>query len=93
MTGTVDLARSGPRATRHGDTAAPALAFTGSVKPPTAHVRLTPPGGRQAVVKRGADGAFRAEARKLRRGQNRFVLEGTSPGLRPWTVDVSITRK
>ncbi len=41
----------------------------------------------------GADGRFRARARKLERGANRFVLEGSSPGLRPWTVDVSITRR
>lgn len=93
VTGTVDLARTGPRAPATATTRRAALAFTGSVQPPAAHVRLTPPHGRQAIVKRDSHGAFRAEARKLDRGQNRFVLEGTSPGLRPWTVDVSITRK
>jgi hypothetical protein len=41
----------------------------------------------------GADGRFRARARMLRRGANRFVLQGTAAGLRPWTVDVSITRR
>jgi hypothetical protein len=93
VTGTVDLARSGPRAPATATTRRSALAFTGSVQPPSAHVRLTPPRGRQAIVKRDTHGAFRADVRKLGRGQNRFVLEGTSPGLRPWTVDVSITRK
>lgn len=93
VTGTVDLARTGPRAPATATTHRGALAFTGKVTPPSAHVRLTPPSGRQAAVQRGSDGAFRAEARKLRRGQNRLVLEGVSPGLRPWTVDVVITRK
>ena len=41
----------------------------------------------------GADGRFRARARELKRGANRFVLEGSSPGLRSWKVDVSITRR
>ena len=93
VTGTVDLARSGPRAPATATTRRATLAFNGTVKPPSSRVALTPPHGRSAIVKRGSDGAFRAEARKLRRGQNHFVLEGTAPGLRPWTVDVSITRK
>ena len=40
-----------------------------------------------------ADGRFSVRARRLKRGANRIVLRGTSPGLRPWTVDVSITRR
>ena len=69
------------------------LAFGGRVQPPSARVAITPPRGRSAVVKAGSDGGFRAEVRKLRRGRNRFVLRASSPGLRPWTVAVSVTRK
>ena len=76
-------------ATTRGST----FAFTGRVRPAVARVALTPPRGRSAVVRKGGDGQFRAEARKLRRGANRYVLRGTAPGLRPWTVDISITRR
>ena len=39
------------------------------------------------------DGTFRARARKLERGANRFVLEGRAARLVPWKVDISITRR
>jgi hypothetical protein len=94
VTGTVDLARSGPRAPATATTHRRTLAFDGSVKPVSARVQLTPPnGGPRASVRIGSDGHFRAEARKLRNGANRFVLRATSPGLRAWTVPVTITRK
>ena len=80
VSGTVDLARSGPKAPATAGTRRSALAFTGRVTPSSAHVELTVPPGRQAVVRTGAHGAFRAETRKLRPGQNRFVLTGTAPG-------------
>ena len=103
VTGTVDLARPAPhpdagtvaghRAPATATTRRSALTFTGRVEPPSSRVTLTPAGGQAAAVQVGADGRFRARARKLRRGANRFVLQGTDPGLRPWTVDVSITRR
>ena len=105
VTGTLDLARPAPANPDAGTTAghrAPdatattrrsALAFTGTVEPPSSRVTLAPEGGQPAAVEVGADGRFRARARKLERGANRFVLQGSSPGLRPWTVDVSITRR
>jgi hypothetical protein len=105
VTGTLDLARPAPGAPDGGTIAghrAPdatattrrsALAFTGRVEPPSGRVTLAREGRRPAAVQVGADGRFRARARKLERGANRFVLRGTSPGLRPWTVDISITRR
>ncbi len=93
VTGTVDLARSGPRAPATATTKHSALAFSGRVQPPSSRVTLKPAAGKPAGVDSGADGHFRARASKLRRGENRFVLEATSPGLRPWAVNVLITRK
>ena len=105
VTGTVDLARPAAANPDAGTTAghrAPdatattqrsALAFTGHVDPASSRVTLAPAGGQPAAVDVGADGRFRARARKLERGANRFVLQGSSPGLRPWTVDVAITRR
>ena len=105
VTGTIDLARPAPGNPDAGTTAghrAPAataatrrsaLAFTGRIKPPASRVTLAPAGGAPAAVEVGADGRFRARARKLRRGENRFVLEGTAPGLRAWKVELSITRR
>jgi len=105
VTGTLDLARPAAGNPDAGTTAghrAPdatattrrsALAFTGKVDPPSSRVTLAPEGGQPGAVQVGADGRFRARARKLERGANRFVLQGSSPGLRPWTVDVSITRR
>jgi len=101
--GTVDLARPAPANPDAGTTAghrAPAtattrrsaLTFTGRVEPPSSRVTLQPAGGQAAAVQVGADGRFRARASKLRRGANRLLLRGTEPGLRPWTVDISITR-
>jgi hypothetical protein len=106
VTGTVDLERPSAPANPDAGTQAghrvpdaaattrgASFAFTGRVRPPAARVELTPPRGRAAVVKQGGDGEFRAEARKLRRGANRYVLRGTAPGLEPWSVDISITRR
>jgi len=105
VTGTLDLARPAAGNPDAGTTAghrAPdatattrrsALAFTGKVDPPSSRVTLASEGGQPGAVQVGADGRFRARARKLERGANRFVLQGSSPGLRPWTVDVSITRR
>jgi hypothetical protein len=105
VTGTVDLARpeSAPPdgGTRAGHRMADAtattrrsrLAFGGSVKPPSSRVTLARASGSPEAVRVGADGRFRALARKLRKGANRYVLKATAPGLRPWTVDVSIHRR
>lgn len=105
VTGTLDLARPAPGSPDAGTTAghrAPdatastrrsALAFTGRVQPPSSRVTLVRAGGRPAAVDVDADGRFSARARKLRQGANRFVLRATAPRLRPWTVDVSITRR
>ncbi len=93
VTGTVDLARSGPAAPATATTKHSALAFAGRVQPPSSRVTLKPAAGKAAAVEAGADGRFRARARKLRRGENRFVLQATSPGLRPWALNVLITRK
>jgi len=93
VTGTVDLARSGPRAPATAATPRSSLAFTGRVRPATARVTLTPAGGAAGAVRVTGSGAFRARARKLARGRNRFLLKGTAPGLRPWTLDVAITRR
>jgi ABC-type Fe2+-enterobactin transport system substrate-binding protein len=52
-----------------------------------------PVAGTTSGHKAAADGRFFAQLRKLSRGRHRYVLHGTSPGLRPWTVAISITRK
>jgi hypothetical protein len=104
VTGTVDLDRAAPAVPDAGTTAGhkagaaattrrSALSFTGHVQPPSARLALAPPRGRAGAVNAGSDGGFRARVSKLRRGLNRFVLRGTSPGLRPWTIDVAVTRK
>jgi hypothetical protein len=103
VTGTVDLDRAaavpdagtvaGHRAPATATTQRSALAFSGRVRPPSSRVTFKPAAGKAAALAVGADGRFRARARRLRRGENRFVLVGTSPGLRPWAVNVLITRK
>jgi hypothetical protein len=99
VTGTVDLQRpaappdagteGGHRAPSTATTSRASFAFDGRVEPESSRVTLRPGG----AVDVGDDGTFRARARKLKRGANRFVLEGRSPGLTPWKVDISITRK
>ena len=54
---------------------------------------LRPAGGKAATVDVADDGTFRARARKLKRGANRFVLEGRAASLAPWKVDIAITRR
>ena len=106
VTGTLDLARPAAPANPDAGTTAghrapdatattrrSALTFTGRVEPPSSRITLAREGEEPAGVRVGADGRFRARARELERGANRFVLQGSSPGLRPWTVDVSITRR
>jgi hypothetical protein len=85
VTGTVNLKRP---ATKRSS-----FAFTGHVEPASSLVTLRRAGRSAAAVDVGADGGFRARVRKLKRGANRFVLEGRSSGLRPWKVDITITRK
>jgi hypothetical protein len=99
VTGTVDISPA-PGAPDAGAVAGVAATtrhrlfrFVGRVEPPGAAVTLTPPAGRAASVRRKAHGSFSAEVRKLHRGANRFVLRGTTPGLRPWTLPVSVRRK
>jgi hypothetical protein len=104
VTGTVNLDRpaatapdagtaAGHRAPAAATTKRTSLAFTGHVEPSGSVVTLRPAGGDPASVDVGADGGFRARARRLKQGANRFVLEGRSAGLRPWKVDIAITRK
>jgi hypothetical protein len=103
VTGTVDLARpgavpdagttAGHRARATATTKRAALTFTGRVNPPTSRVTLKPAAGTARALDVGADGRFLARAGKLRRGENRFVLVATSPGLRPWAENVLITRR
>jgi hypothetical protein len=103
VTGSVDLGRApappdagtvaGHRAPAIATTKRAALAFTGRVRPPASRVTLKPAVGKAVALAVGADGRFRARARKLRRGENRFVLLATSPGRRPWAINVLITRK
>ena len=104
VTGTVNLdkpAAAAPDAGTQAGHRAPATAstkrstftFTGRVAPPSSQVTLRRAGAAPAAVDTGADGGFRARARKLKRGANRFVLEGRSAGLTPWKVDISITRR
>ena len=97
VTGTVDLARPAPaaghRAPATASTTRSSLAFAGRVAPPSSQVLLRPARGAAVAVEVAADGSFRARARKLRKGRNRFVLEGRSTGLAPWKVDISITRR
>jgi hypothetical protein len=100
VTGTVDLERpaaagttTGHRAPATASTKRTSLVFSGRVDPASSQVTLQPRGGAAAAVAIGADGAFRARARKLKRGANRFLLEGRSAGLAPWKVDIAITRK
>jgi uncharacterized lipoprotein NlpE involved in copper resistance len=106
VTGTLDLAR--PAAPTNPDAGTVAghrapdatattrrstLTFTGRVQPATSRLTAAPQGGSPTAVRVGADGRFSVRARRLKRGANRIVLRGTSPGLRAWTVDVSITRR
>jgi hypothetical protein len=99
VTGTVDLERpaappdagteGGHRAPWTATTSRSSFAFDGRVEPESSQVTLRPRG----AVDVGGDGTFRARVRKLKRGANRFVLEARSPGLTPWKVDISISRK
>ena len=103
--GTLDLERPAPAAPDAGTAAghrAPgatastqraSLVFSGRVEPATSRVTLRPAGGRAGVVNVADDGSFRARARKLKRGVNRFVLQGRAAGLVPWKVDIEITRR
>jgi hypothetical protein len=105
VTGTLDLARpaapnpdggtvAGHRAPdATATTRRSTLTFTGRVQPATSRLTAAPQGGSPTAVGVGADGRFSVRARRLKRGANRIVLRGTSPGLRAWTVDVSITRR
>ena len=105
VTGTLDLARPAPGPPDAGTAAghrAPdatasttrsALAFAGRVDPARSRVTLRPAGGPPVAVRVGGDGSFRARARELERGENRFVLEGRATGLAPWRVDISIIRR
>jgi hypothetical protein len=99
VTGTVDLERqvappdagtaTGHRAPATATTTRSTFAFTGRVEPASSRVTLRPGGG----VDVAADGTFRARVRKLERGANRMLLEGHAPGLKPWRLDITITRK
>jgi hypothetical protein len=102
VTGTVDLERAAPavpdagttaghKATARATTHRAHFSFGGRVEPPSARVALTP--AESTTVQTGADGRFLAQLRRLSRGRHRYVLRGTSPGLQPWTVAISITRK
>ena len=106
VTGTLDLARpsapanpdagtqAGHRAPgATGTTRRATLAFSGKVDPASARVTLAREGGKPRALAVGADGRFRARARRLERGGNRFMLRGSAPGLRAWTVDIAITRR
>jgi len=105
VSGTLDLAMAAPGSPDAGTTAGhrggaatatttrTSLAFTGTVHPAGAKVTLRPEHGASTPVAVGGGGRFRARARRLRRGANRFVLEGRVPGLKPWIVDVAITRR
>lgn len=105
VTGTLDLARPAPGAPdagtqaghrapdATGSTTRASLAFAGRVAPAGSRVTLRRPGGSPERVAVAGDGMFRARARELRRGENRFVLEGRSEGLTPWRVEISITRR
>jgi len=105
VTGTLGLDRPAPGPPDAGTTAGhrtpdatastrrASLAFDGRVAPASSRVTLAPEGGRPQRVAVGRDGAFRARAAGLRRGQNRFVLRGRAAGLSPWRVDISITRR
>jgi hypothetical protein len=84
--GTVDLAK--PASTTRA-----ALAFGGHVQPPSSRVTLRRAGAAAAPVVVANDGSFRARALRLRRGANRFELEGRSAGMTPWKVAISIVRR
>jgi hypothetical protein len=84
---------AGHRSPATATTRRAALAFTGRVRPPASRVTLKPAAGKAAALAVGADGRFRARASKLRRGENRFVVVATSPGRRPWAINLLITRK
>jgi hypothetical protein len=93
VTGTVDDAgtTAGHKAAASATTRRARFSFGGRVEPPSARVELTPT--KSTTVQTRADGRFLAQLRKLSRGRHHYVLHGTSPGLRPWTVAISITRK
>jgi hypothetical protein len=93
VTGTLDLARPAPSAPATASTTRASLAFGGRVAPATSHVTLHPPRGAAVPVDVAGNGSFRARARKLRHGKNRFALEARAAGLTPWRVDISITRR
>jgi hypothetical protein len=104
VTGTLDLARPAPgppdagtaaghRAPATASTTRSSLAFAGRVQPATSRVTLRAPRGAPVAVDVAGDGSFRARARKRKRGKNAFLLEARAPGLAPWTVDISITRR
>jgi hypothetical protein len=106
VTGTVELERppaGAPDAGTSGGHHAPdaiastsrtSLAVRGKVEPAHSRVLIRDrdtDGERAARV--DPDGRFVVEASGLRRGPNAFVVQGRARGYRPWTIDVSITRR
>jgi hypothetical protein len=104
--GTVDLERppaGAPDAGTSGGHRAPdaiastsrtSLTIRGTVKPAQSRVVIRDGDTRREEAARvEAGGRFVAEAAGLRRGPNAFVIEGRARGYRPWSIDVSITRR
>jgi hypothetical protein len=106
VTGTVDLERppaGAPDAGTSGGHRAPdaiastartSLTIRGTVKPAQSRVVIRDGDTRREETARvEAGGRFVAEAANLRPGPNAFVIEGRARGHRPWSIDVSITRR
>jgi hypothetical protein len=106
VTGTVDLERpaaGAPDAGTQGGHRAPdavastsraSLTVSGRVKPAQSRVLIRDDDtGRERPARVEAGGRFTAEAAGLRRGPNAFVIEGRANGHRPWSIEVSITRR
>jgi hypothetical protein len=106
VTGSVDLERppaGAPDAGTQGGHQAPdaiastsraSLTIRGTVKPAQSRVVIRDGDTRREQAARvEAGGRFVAEASGLRRGPNAFVIEGRARGYRPWSIDVSITRR
>ena len=106
VTGTVDLARPAPANPDAGTTAghrAPDATATHAPlgarvhrprEPPSSRVTLAPAGGQPAAVGRSAPTGASARGRaSSSAAPTASCSRARSPGLRPWTVDVSITRR
>jgi hypothetical protein len=75
-------------------TSLPRFTIRGTVRPAGSAVTIRDVrSGDRTTATVSSDGRFAARIDRLRRGQNDFVIHARAPGHRPWSADVTITRR